>query len=154
MKIECFIDPFSFLFIHVLAPLLHGVPRRAKMTLSNCTWFWEITSSELVLRDHFIGVWPATIYPWNLNWYLNIWICNTPLWTVDVWPCNIYNPSKTLWEKEGGRSLYVVKDSYNLVGYFRRNTMNIYMSFIISLIKNPHGKNSRDRHHLVCILSH
>jgi hypothetical protein len=48
---------------------------------------WEITS------------WLSTVYDWNSNLYLNIWICNTAPWTVDVWPCNMYNPSKTLWKK-------------------------------------------------------
>jgi hypothetical protein len=48
--------------------------------------------------------------------------------------------------------MYAEKNSYNLLGQFRRNTISIVYAFLISLIKTQWEK-LRDRHHLVCTLS-
>jgi hypothetical protein len=52
----------------------------------------------------------------------------------------LYNPSKTMWENEGQRYWYAVKNFYNLVGQIRRNTISIRYVSSISLEK-IHGKN-------------
>jgi hypothetical protein len=60
---------------------------------------------------------------------------------------------KTLWKKWRYLVLYAVKNSYNPLGQFRRNTINTIYVFLISLIKTLMGKFKRYTSSCVHIIS-